>query len=1194
MKKLLTYAVVIATIVWSMGLGALIPTASAVYAPMANDIVKVSNSSTGSSAVYIIGSDLKPYVFSTRNTYGTWFDDFSALKFITQAEFDAMTLGGNVTVRPGSLIKFDNGATVYAVTPGNKLCKLPTADADAKALYGANYAARVLLIQVSFVGNYTVDEACAMTAASKLPDATLIQYVSSSDIYYIENGLKRLVTNEAFLANGFKTANIVTGVPTTMTYDTGTSITGKEAGLTTVTKTGAPVVVTGGNLTASLSASNPPATTVPQGSEIELLKVNLVSGNKDTAVSSIVVKRNALAADTLTDVGVYIGATRQGSLKSTWSSDKTMTFNFPTPINVAAGQTVTITIKGKTGAGSYAGVLINAASDIVTNGTVSGSFPITGNLMAIASGVSSADLDLLSPAATPLNVNAGDSDVVLAGFDLKQTNDTEDVLLTGISFVNGGTADSSAVRNLRLYVDGTEVGTAEMDGDNLIFSFDAITIEQGDTAQVELKGDIDNAEENTTLVFYVSKVTAVGKDLGFNVAADITLLDRKTDAGVSTITIGAGDVTIAFNKSTSGGTPAKDVRPGTDDVELGTLEITSNDEDVTINEIVDGGVSIPFRLTGNNLDADDLENIRLKDSAGGIYDLTYTSGTVYTLTLDEEIYLTKGVKKIFKVLVDVTDNAEEGDTVKVELDSDAIDHEGMTSGSTSLTFTPNAINSSVATVKKASLTITNTVLTDTTVVPNVSNVLVYQGKLKAGDSSKLFIKSLLLTAWVNGTTVFNDDNISQLRLYVNGSLISTKSGSITEAASGTISFAGINAEIPAGTEYVVKVEGDFSGNFTASDAFALTIASSSDVIARDVDNNLLVASQKNTVVVQPSRTVTLSDVGKLTVDLSTTTGSMWNKDLYVLAGNGLPTGRSLAELKLVTQNEDINITEIELTEDESAIASDIEKIQLVDASGVLVAEASFEDGVTTFDMNLTVAKDSTKKLYVKVVAKGKNVDGDPSSTATAGREVNFTITGVTAKGVDTDTDLVMAAGSATPGDNEYDAITETMTATVMYSVLNSIASDPSGVGTLLTTGNDKVVGKYSVVFDNASNRDDANDPYAAQLVTLDLTITTSTSVTVSNVQAYLEGDSGNKTAVATIVGGKYQIDLTSLIGDTSYVVDNAKIVIEADVAVTGGDPESLETSIADLSEDLEWNGGVSNGGDSRLLITNVAGVQISR
>ena len=234
MKKSLTYAVVIATIVWSMGLGALVSVASAAYAPVAGDIIKVNG--TDRPAVYVVGDDLKPYVFSTRNTYGSWLDDFSSLKNITQEEFDSMNLGGNVTVRPGSLIRFDNSNVVYAALPGNKLCRLP-ADADAKALYGNDYAARVMLIQVSFVGNYTFDSSCTMTKDSLLPDGSLIQYAESSDIYYIENGLKRMVSSEAFLANRFRNTNVVRNMVATRAYDSGMAIGGEETEITSFTLT---------------------------------------------------------------------------------------------------------------------------------------------------------------------------------------------------------------------------------------------------------------------------------------------------------------------------------------------------------------------------------------------------------------------------------------------------------------------------------------------------------------------------------------------------------------------------------------------------------------------------------------------------------------------------------------------------------------------------------------------------------------------------------------------------------------------------------------------------------------------------------------------------------------------------------------------------------------------------------------------
>jgi hypothetical protein len=228
MKKSLVGIVAIATIVWSLGLGALIPAVSAAYVPTAGDIIKIN--AANRSAVYVVGSDLKPYVFSTRSTYASWLDDFSALKNVTQADFDNMTMGGNVTVKPGSLIKFDNSDNVYVAVPGNKLCKLPTAATDAKALYGDSYESRVLLIQGSFVGNYTVDPTCALDRDSKLPDGSLIQYAGSAT-YYIENGLKRLVYSDQMILNGFKYSNIIYNVPASKTYQTGSPVVSKEAGL---------------------------------------------------------------------------------------------------------------------------------------------------------------------------------------------------------------------------------------------------------------------------------------------------------------------------------------------------------------------------------------------------------------------------------------------------------------------------------------------------------------------------------------------------------------------------------------------------------------------------------------------------------------------------------------------------------------------------------------------------------------------------------------------------------------------------------------------------------------------------------------------------------------------------------------------------------------------------------------------------
>ena len=54
------------------------------------------------SAVYYMGADGFRYVFPNSNTYFTWYDDFDAVKMISDSDLATIQIGGNVTYRPGS------------------------------------------------------------------------------------------------------------------------------------------------------------------------------------------------------------------------------------------------------------------------------------------------------------------------------------------------------------------------------------------------------------------------------------------------------------------------------------------------------------------------------------------------------------------------------------------------------------------------------------------------------------------------------------------------------------------------------------------------------------------------------------------------------------------------------------------------------------------------------------------------------------------------------------------------------------------------------------------------------------------------------------------------------------------------------------------------------------------------------------
>ena len=192
--------------------------------PSRGYVAKLSNS----SAVYYIDQNNIRHLFSNEYTYWTWYKGTWAeqgIKVISQDEFDQLRIGSNVTVRAGTLIKFENSPRTYAVTPGAGLCQIFDESA-ALSLYGNSFKKRVKLIQNAFELDYINNRDCILTAESKYPNGSLIQYQDSGYVWYIENGLKRQVTDGAFEINSFDNQNLVIDVAPDMNYDSGTSISG--------------------------------------------------------------------------------------------------------------------------------------------------------------------------------------------------------------------------------------------------------------------------------------------------------------------------------------------------------------------------------------------------------------------------------------------------------------------------------------------------------------------------------------------------------------------------------------------------------------------------------------------------------------------------------------------------------------------------------------------------------------------------------------------------------------------------------------------------------------------------------------------------------------------------------------------------------------------------------------------------------
>ncbi len=118
------------------------------------DLIKASG-----PAVYYYSQEGKRLVFPNENTYKTWYANFSTVKTITDQELAAITMGGNVTYKPGvKLVKIVSDPKVYAVAAGGTL-KHVTTESLAATLYGTDWNTKVDDISDGFFNNYQMGSA---------------------------------------------------------------------------------------------------------------------------------------------------------------------------------------------------------------------------------------------------------------------------------------------------------------------------------------------------------------------------------------------------------------------------------------------------------------------------------------------------------------------------------------------------------------------------------------------------------------------------------------------------------------------------------------------------------------------------------------------------------------------------------------------------------------------------------------------------------------------------------------------------------------------------------------------------------------------------------------------------------------------------------------------------------------------------
>ncbi len=109
-------------------------------------------------AVYYYGEDGLRYVFPNDKTYSTWYEDFSAVLWLSDGDLATIQIGGNVTYKPGvKMLKIQSDPTVYALSAGGILRAIESEEV-ASELYGENWNEQIDDIPDGFFGNYEIGE----------------------------------------------------------------------------------------------------------------------------------------------------------------------------------------------------------------------------------------------------------------------------------------------------------------------------------------------------------------------------------------------------------------------------------------------------------------------------------------------------------------------------------------------------------------------------------------------------------------------------------------------------------------------------------------------------------------------------------------------------------------------------------------------------------------------------------------------------------------------------------------------------------------------------------------------------------------------------------------------------------------------------------------------------------------------------
>lgn len=1192
-KKAFTGAVAVLTIVWSVGLANL-PVAA--QAASAGDLIKGTTLST----VYYYGGDGQRYAFPNEKTYFSWYEDFSDVQTISDSALADITLAGNIVYRPGShWIKIQSDPKTYAVTTEGTIRWIETEEV-AEGLAGSDWNAFIDDVSDTFFVDYTVGT--SLMSADDAYEGALV--ADGSDTYLVWGGEKLLVSDMD--DNAFQTRFVLDGASVDLDgMTTGDELADEDAAIVDTAQMGGVTTVADGGLSISLASDTQASTTIPATADsvpFATYKMTATEGAVD--VSQLTFRLGGVGSvNNISSVYLYEGNDRLTNARSINSTTREVVFS-SLDLSFTDGETKYITVRcdlptsATTTAGDTVYFSLVDADAVETDGEVSGNFPISGNTMTF-SDTDAGTLTIIDNGSIS-NPTLGEEGATIA--KVKFSAVTEGASIEQVMFDVDNASDHS---NFKLYDGSTLLANGSVDGKKVTFVLNtAYVIAKGSDKTLQVKADI-GGEANEVISVAIEKsadVMATGSIYGFNMGIDVSGFDQTGNSSCLTecseSTIQGGKLTFAFNGPTSANIPV-------DSNDVSFLDFTLTAANWTqvqgIAVLVDGtdddGTDDGLVQTDGDLNLQDI-TIRLEDGTVwmGPEELSASgSDNQQTLTFNDYQDMQAGDSLDLMITADVDSGAPSGDVFYMQITMASTQAEDMNGDdltvSTDVVPTANIVGYNM-TLTTSSMTIQeSSTPTAGTYVKGTSDVQFAGYNFSAGTANDIEVTDVTFTIVGDDDGTFTDgvndvvvsDKITSCSLYDSstGSLIDGPEGIDTSSSVYSTTFADFSWTVSAGEiqKAVMKCNLANVATDAGSDAYKAAILATASTtnsaavvsaldeegdsvtVDYDVDDDGDTTNDSDdtityaTVGTTDAPEIDVVDAGALTVAAASDTPSS-----TIVLGNS--TGVTVAKYKLTATNEAFVVQELQLVNNDGAVADDraisMVTLSYTNSAGETETKTGSPSSTLVDFGGLDIYVPTTEARYVTVTVDTNSVS---STGATSGDTIDLDLdmaagvmkivgegSGATILSGDACTSSVDCINAAATSD----LLANTMTLYKTKPTISSSSSTPSGA---IYNGNNEVF-RFTVAADSRGY------------------------VTVNEIAFHLASTDVGATNwnVCDNTGGTTGIDATT-------------------VSATGGDLALYD--VADLSTQLDddttdwtlWSGGVAcveDTDDVQYILANLA------